>query len=227
MGAANAEILTTIITGGVTIVAAIIAFAASCKNGNNVTRQAKSDLQLEHKDLKDVLQLENKNLKYTLQREHQSIQDDLKSDISSSQRSVENKVNSVKEIINVEIAKSEERRKNLTPEQVTINQVAEQIKDMHSNWLESNAKIKTLENEKAELYQKIYDLDGENRKLNQQLKELKSESEQFVTLNEKYNEQIKIIETLKSENQRLKQEALVFEAQPQGVSDEDDEEIEP
>ena len=43
---ANAEMITTIITGGVTIVAAIIAFAASCKNGNNVTRQSKSALQL-------------------------------------------------------------------------------------------------------------------------------------------------------------------------------------
>lgn len=105
MGEANAQILTTIITGGVTIVSAIVAFAASCKNGNNVTRQSKSDLKLEHEDLN-----------YTLQSERQSMQSSLKSDISNSQNSVENKVNSGKEIINVEIAKSEERRKNLTPD---------------------------------------------------------------------------------------------------------------
>lgn len=201
---ANAEILTTIITGGVTIVAAIIAFAASCKNGNDVTRQSKSDLQLEHKDLKD-----------TLQREHQSLQSSLQSHISSSQNSVENKVNSVKEIINVEIAKSEERRKNLTPEQVAINKVAEQIKDMHSNWLESNAKIKILEEEKAALCQKVFDLENNNKKLHQQLEKSKNEIERFGKLNERYEELMRTAKNLEATNSKLLQQVFALEKQVQ------------
>lgn len=219
---ANAEMITTIITGGVTIVAAIIAFAASCKNGNNVTRQSKSDLQLEHKDLK----IEHKDLKDTLQREHQSLQNSLQSHISSSQNSVENKVNSVKEIINVEIAKSEERRKNLTPDQVTINKVAEQIKDMHSNWLESNAKIKILEEEKSALCQKIYDLENDNKKLHQQLEKSKNEIERFGKLNERYEELTRTAKKLEATNSKLLQKVFVLEGQVQG-SNEEDEENEP
>lgn len=222
---ANAEMITTITTGVVSIVAAIIAFAASCKSGNNVTKQAKSDLQLEHKDLKDTLQLEQKNLKYTLQREHQSLQSSLQSNISSSQSSVENKVNSVKEIINVEIAKSEERRKNLTPEQVTINKVAEQIKDMHSNWLESNAKIKILEEENAALCQRIFDLENNNKKLHQQLEKSKNEIERFGKLNERYEELKQTAKKLETTNSKLLQKVFVLEEQVQGSNE--DEENEP
>lgn len=176
-GNVNAEIITTIITGTVTIIVAIIAFAGSCKSGNNVTKEAKSDLKLEHKDLKSTLQ----------------------SDISKSQNTIEGKINTVKEIINTEIAKSEERKKYLTPEQVTMHRVAEQINNMHSNWLEANAKINLLEKERITLNKRIAELENENSGLKEALEKAQSEYIAMMGKRSMYNDVI--IETQDGEQE--------------------------
>lgn len=173
----NAEIITTIITGAVTIFAAIIAFAGSCKSGNSVTKEAKADLKLEHKDLKSTLQ----------------------SDISKSQNTIEGKINTVKEIINTEIAKSEERKKYLTPEQVTMHRVAEQINNMHSNWLEANAKINLLEKERITLNKRIAELENENSGLKEALEKAQSEYIAMMRKRSMYNDVI--IETQDGEQE--------------------------
>lgn len=172
-GNVNAEIITTIITGAVTIFAAIIAFAGSCKSGNNVTKEAKADLKLEYKDLK--------------------------SDISKSQNTIEGKINTVKEIINTEIAKSEERKKYLTSEQVTMHRVAEQINNMHSNWLEANAKINLLEKERITLNKRIAELENENSGLKEALEKAQSEYIAMMGKRSMYNDVI--IETQDGEQE--------------------------
>lgn len=135
------EIITVIITGVVTIAASIISFAASCRNGNHVTKEAKLDLSKEHAEkFGDV------------KNQHMEISNIISNEIKDLNNTIEK-----------EITKKEAMKNALTPEQVSVNQMAEKITAMHSDWLNLTAKVKVLEQENERLRIENHQLKNQNQ----------------------------------------------------------------
>lgn len=80
-----------------------------------------------------------------------------------------------------------------------MHRVAEQINNMHSNWLEANAKINLLEKERITLNKRIAELENENSGLKEALEKAQSEYIAMMGKRSMYNDVI--IETQDGEQE--------------------------
>lgn len=146
------EIITVIITGVVTIAASIISFAASCRNGNHVTKEAKLDLSKEHAEKFGDVKNQHMEISNKISNEHAEISNIISDEIKDLNNTIEK-----------EITKKEAMKNALTPEQVSVNQMAEKITAMHSDWLNLTAKVKVLEQENERLRIENHQLKNQNQ----------------------------------------------------------------